>query len=118
MLSEPGILVQSLRLSCRVSSQAARPGEGSADAAGRRSLLTFFRCRKKVSLGSGVKLPTPIGRGCRGATLPALTVRRPNSDVCVEPVNNRQAHCRDGSGIRPFTRCPGHSRARRLMPAA
>jgi hypothetical protein len=25
--------------------------------AGRRSLLTFFRCRKKVSLGSGVKLP-------------------------------------------------------------
>jgi hypothetical protein len=31
--------------------------ERSADAAGRRSLLTFFRCRKKVSRGAGGEAP-------------------------------------------------------------
>jgi len=73
--SEFGILVQSLLLSCRVSRStgcaettaegspegaeldaereftSGPTAEGSADAAGRRFLLTFFRCRKKVSLG-------------------------------------------------------------------
>ncbi len=90
VLSEFGILVQSLLLSCRVSRStgcaettaegspegaeldaereftSGPTAEGSADAAGRRFLLTFFRCRKKVSLGSGVKLPTLLVAGAGG----------------------------------------------------
>ena len=82
VLPEPGIFEQNRTLSCRVSSRAARRPSDQAALQARRSLLTFFRCRQgkrhniwceapttlpwgtevtqKVSLGSGVKLPTPL----------------------------------------------------------
>ena len=43
----------------------------------RRSLLTFFRCRKKVSLGSGVKLPTQFIPGVPGGDPPGSVYWQP-----------------------------------------
>ena len=56
------------RLRSLWDSQAARRPEEKAALQARRSLPTFFRCRKKVGRGSGVKLPTPLQtrRGGRG----------------------------------------------------